>query len=285
MDGRSALMWFVNLLASAATNYATSDNMLGAGIVSILAVILFTSVWHRGRRKEGKPGVQTWHFIVVGIAGVWLFMSLALGAAAVWFYRTKAIAETPPITMPTAAVFSRDTGSLVTDLASKIEALQISFDVYIKPRGITPEQGKTIVDFLLPRAHFPVDVFAYDANDEEAVEYAAQIANVLRRAEWDVSNPPSDGRRVNKGTTVFTIMGANSKGSPKSAQLLMEAFGAARVWVAGSNTTDPTKPDDKTTIIVGRRPLKMPHPTEIIKSAQERLQRVQQQYGTGNEKN
>jgi hypothetical protein len=79
-------MWFVNVLVNAATNFATSDNMLGSLIVSILAGLLFLYVWHRSRVRDGKRSVEPWHLIIGGMSGVVIFAAVALGGA-IWQYR------------------------------------------------------------------------------------------------------------------------------------------------------------------------------------------------------
>jgi len=37
--------------------------------------------WHRYRTSAGLNGEQASHFLLAGIAGTWLFMTVALGAA------------------------------------------------------------------------------------------------------------------------------------------------------------------------------------------------------------
>ncbi|MGJ5080858.1 hypothetical protein [Bradyrhizobium sp. SZCCHNRI1009] len=57
-------MWLFNLLVNAATNYATSDNFSTAVLFGALAAIVFVSVWLRRRRAEGRPGMESWYFIL-----------------------------------------------------------------------------------------------------------------------------------------------------------------------------------------------------------------------------
>ncbi len=43
------------------------------------AILLFW--WHIKQRREGKPGVQNWHLLAIGIVGTGIFVSLFAGAA------------------------------------------------------------------------------------------------------------------------------------------------------------------------------------------------------------
>jgi|SRR5882724_7983814 len=96
-------MWFVNVLVSAATNFATGDNMLGALIVAALAGLLFLYVWHRSRVRDGKRGVEPWHLIVGGMLGVVVFAMVALGGV-IWQSKVvksetaTVVASKPPAT-------------------------------------------------------------------------------------------------------------------------------------------------------------------------------------------
>jgi hypothetical protein len=75
--------WIANQLVSWAINvFANSTNIVGALVIALMATLLWAIIWHGRQRREGKSGVQVWHLLVVGIAGTWLFMTIALGTAA-----------------------------------------------------------------------------------------------------------------------------------------------------------------------------------------------------------
>jgi hypothetical protein len=117
-------MWFVNLLASAATNYATSDNLFRAGIVALLAASLFVVVWHRRKIREGEPGVEPWHLIVGGMSGVVIFAAIALSGI-IWQVRGSPLGQpqkaadeqTPP---PSTTVQKR---YFAADIDARIKAI------------------------------------------------------------------------------------------------------------------------------------------------------------------
>lgn len=75
------MLWLANFFANTAPQIMGVTNMNGALIMAILAVLLGCGAWHRRQRKAGKTGVEAWHLLIVGLAGTWLFMTLALGAA------------------------------------------------------------------------------------------------------------------------------------------------------------------------------------------------------------
>ncbi|MEY9185340.1 hypothetical protein ABIG06_006839 [Bradyrhizobium sp. USDA 326] len=71
-------MWLVNLLVNAATNFATSDNILPALTLSMLAAGIFGIVRQSGRVSWGERGVDSWWFI-----GLWAVVGIvAIGAMA-----------------------------------------------------------------------------------------------------------------------------------------------------------------------------------------------------------
>ncbi|MBT1515905.1 hypothetical protein KIP88_36195 [Bradyrhizobium sp. SRL28] len=130
-------MWFVNLLASAATNYATSDNMLGATVVAILTALLFVFVWHRRRRKEGKPGVEPWHLIFSGISGVLIFAVITAGGL---FWQTRQSA--PKIGASDEAVQKalQQANNDLTEIRQQLEAKQREL-VAVKQQAAPPDRA------------------------------------------------------------------------------------------------------------------------------------------------
>lgn len=68
-----------------------------AALILLLAAADGVRGWHLARLKQGSPGVQTFHFLLIGIGGTWLFLTLALGSAGwmIWNQRGFTIGASP----------------------------------------------------------------------------------------------------------------------------------------------------------------------------------------------
>jgi hypothetical protein len=90
-SGRSIIGLGLEILGGAAVNYwpavAIPVMLLGAGL-------MLWGGWDWWR-TEGRAQVQAWQFLLAGIVGTWLFVTVALGAAAwmVWFDQGFAIGQ------------------------------------------------------------------------------------------------------------------------------------------------------------------------------------------------
>jgi len=81
--------WLANFVA----NYATKlTSTAGTLLLLALAGAIWLTSWHLRERKEGKPGVENWQLLLVGLGGTWLFLSLTIGAAAYWLMQTRSTA-------------------------------------------------------------------------------------------------------------------------------------------------------------------------------------------------
>jgi hypothetical protein len=79
--------WLAHFLINLAAQFSGFTNWIAAVLLTILAVVIWTCNWHWRRMKDGKPGVQTWYLLIFGIAGTWVFMTLAMGTAIWALYR------------------------------------------------------------------------------------------------------------------------------------------------------------------------------------------------------
>lgn len=83
------MKWLADYLAKAALRILGLYGMLWATLIAAVSGLFWVVGWHRGRVKEGKPGVQNWHLLLAGLAGTWLFLSLTIGSAAYWIYSNQ----------------------------------------------------------------------------------------------------------------------------------------------------------------------------------------------------
>jgi hypothetical protein len=68
-----------NIIANVVAGWV--GDVIGIG-VALAILAMWIASWHRRQRREGKPGVQAQHFLLIGIAGTWLFLTVSLGTAA-----------------------------------------------------------------------------------------------------------------------------------------------------------------------------------------------------------
>jgi hypothetical protein len=161
------------------------------------------------------------------------------------------------------------------DIQSKLTDLGSRFDEYIKPRSLTAEQIRKLVEYLLPRDHFLLYI-QYRDEDQEAKEYAQQFYSPLREAGLDARMQPTEydgklktGGTLSPGITInYRLFKTPVVGVSRAAEILQRAFSAADVRVAGGggggpNANEPPQ-DDITVLAVGPRPLRIRPPTPYV---------------------
>lgn len=84
-------------LFNVAASISGVQNVIGALIVAIIAFGLFARRWHKRRLAEGKSGVQTWHWLIGGIAVTWIGVTVLFAAAAIMAWRGEAIPSSPVV--------------------------------------------------------------------------------------------------------------------------------------------------------------------------------------------
>jgi hypothetical protein len=206
-------MWRL-ALELGATVIGWSSSPIGIALLTVAgvsgAVTLTRLVWKHRRQLEPSQ------LIVLGLVGGWLLFGIAI-MGAIWKLYQPAIEP-----------------SEISELQTKVEGVQSSFDSYVKPRTLTEAQSKIISDYLLPRSHHSVTIYFTYPNDE-AQQLASQIFNALRLAEWDVSmNAAADGKLQNgqtlsPGVQYHVQYGSGSKGTSRAVDLIQQAFNAANV--------------------------------------------------------
>jgi len=103
------------------------------------------------------------HLIIIGLAGVFVFVGIAL-AGAIWQAKTVGVPS--------------------PDLQTKINELQAAYEKYVTPRQVSEDQIKIIEKFLLERAAQKRRVVVYYApSNQEASEYASGIYKAFRPAD------------------------------------------------------------------------------------------------------
>jgi len=94
------MSWLANFLINAAATVTGFTNMTVAAVLAIVAVALWAFNWHWRQLKDGKPGVQSSHVLLVGLAGIWIAMTLAIGAAAWIIWHGQGFASSSLISAP-----------------------------------------------------------------------------------------------------------------------------------------------------------------------------------------
>lgn len=78
--------WLANFIA----NYATTlTNAAATVLLLAFAGAIWFGSWHRRQHKKGKPGVENWQLLLIGLAGTWLFLSLTFAAAGYLLMQTR----------------------------------------------------------------------------------------------------------------------------------------------------------------------------------------------------
>lgn len=90
------------LFTIAITSVFGVTNVIGGIIVAAFAAVLWAFGWHRRRVQNGKPGVQTWHWLVGGIAITWIGVTVLFASAVIMVWRGEAVPSSPLVTAPSA---------------------------------------------------------------------------------------------------------------------------------------------------------------------------------------
>jgi hypothetical protein len=134
----------------------------------------------------------------------------------------------------------------------KVE-LRSDLDSYVIPRNVIPWQADKLQSSL--KGDYAVAVKA-DPQDPEAMEYANQIFNAIRKTTWTAELSTADGDPRPGNGLCISVIGEKPQtqsSKPTPAQLLQEAFRSADIIVnCGSGQTAG---DYKLYVVVGRRPL------------------------------
>ncbi len=75
--------WLANFLINLAAQFSGYTSWIVAVLLIILAIPIATYHWHSRRITDGKPSLQTWHLLIISIAGTWVFMTLAMSVV-IW---------------------------------------------------------------------------------------------------------------------------------------------------------------------------------------------------------
>jgi hypothetical protein len=90
-----SMRWLGNYLSNLGLRLLGPASMIWFILATVIGGLLGLFGWHRARLKEGKSGVQNWHLLLTGIAGTWIFLSLAMGAAAWSIYQNQGLIAVP----------------------------------------------------------------------------------------------------------------------------------------------------------------------------------------------
>jgi hypothetical protein len=154
--------------------------------------------------------------------------------------------------------------ALVGQLVSEAIATQNAISMYVLPRQVTEKQAEDLRDYLSRDDPYALSLTVI-ANDQEAVEYGAQLFNALRRTKWEVNPPGHDFPRVLEGWYGTGLsMKVEATGQPPNANpphqdpaaVLLDALDKAKIQVGSINRTGG-KGACTISIFVGRRPMKV----------------------------
>jgi hypothetical protein len=152
----------------------------------------------------------------------------------------------------------------LAEIEAKTDSIRYDFNKFVMPRGLSADQSKRLVEYLLPREHYLIYI-VYSDEDQEAKEYAQQFWQALKEASWDPRMTPADvggktptrmafspGVRIN-----YTIAKEPFDGSTRAASLLGRALGQANIQTSGGGGGPSKTPisDDITELMIGPRPL------------------------------
>ncbi len=144
-------------------------------------------------------------------------------------------------------------------LTSEHFSLRHDFNAYVLPRKLTPKQVKAIKDSLSNGSQFSLSILA-DIKDQEAWNYAHQLATAIQQAQWTVNvvqSPPN----LNMPQSGVQILeeGANARPSGPTnnyVKFLQDALKAAKIS-HGSGTIMAGA--YKLSLMVAPRPLRIQH--------------------------
>jgi hypothetical protein len=80
---------------------------------------------------------------------------------------------------------------LIGQMVYTVVSVRSDMNTYVLPRVVTAEQADKLKDYLSKKEGYAVSVEVVP-NDQEAMEYAAELFNALRQTNWDI-NPPNHG--------------------------------------------------------------------------------------------
>lgn len=137
-----------------------------AAAILIVAGVNNLRKWHISQRSKGGRGVQAGHFLLIGIAGTWLFLSLTLTAAAWVVWKGEGLASLPIKPEQTAAL---DAGPLqwvhnlwMTGGSPKVFAISFRGANISKERAILLKEANMVS--LIDGTLVPLEIVAVDAN-------------------------------------------------------------------------------------------------------------------------
>jgi hypothetical protein len=144
-----------------------------------------------------------------------------------------------------------------------IHSLHNDLDTYVMPRILTKEQSDDLRKYLSNHEAHAVAV-RVNVRDREALEYASQIFNALKLADWDVTFDPSETSDGTPNTLTdglgISVAGSNV-GPPDPKRdpqpLLQNALKAAHVDCSGIGGI--AAGEYKLFLLVGHRPLRLGH--------------------------
>jgi hypothetical protein len=90
-------------------------------------------------------------------------------------------------------------GCFVLYVMAYLHSLRRDLDRYVMPRTITAEQSDALREFLSHHEAHAVTV-KVNVHDAEALTYAGQIFNALKRTDWDVTLNTADNSEGNPNT-------------------------------------------------------------------------------------
>jgi hypothetical protein len=148
-----------------------------AAAILLLAGASYLRKWNDAQRSEGKKGVQANHFLLAGLAGTWVFLSLALGAAAWLIWRGNNLVNSPS---KTDQVALQDEGPVqwvhnlwMTGGSPKVFAISFRGANISKDQAILLKEANIIS--LIDGTLMPLEIVAVDANGENKTVALDQV--------------------------------------------------------------------------------------------------------------
>lgn len=161
-----------------------------------------------------------------------------------------------PFRTPIIALACLVISLFVGQTVSQITMTHNAVVAYVLPRQVTEKQAINLANSLSHHEAHSVTVKAYPL-DAEAIEYAAQILNALKRSDWNVDFSTSDGEpyTLNAGTCIYTQGQVSVPNDAKHdpGTILQQAFRDAQIEVnCGGGVVAG---NFKLFVLVGHRPL------------------------------
>jgi len=138
--------------------------------------------------------------------------------------------------------------------AAYVQTIRRDLDRYVMPRQITSRQARRLRTFLSRHPAFEITV-KVNPHDPEAMQYASQISQALKLANWaaelDISPPYSPEDAIGINATGVNSIAAYGKDDPRP--ILQNAFSFAGIVVNRGGGIGAGK--FAVSIVVGRRSL------------------------------